>query len=201
MKRGGGEILVRLADGTACAARVMLGWRPLADRHARLEWCLAMAEQNTLLLAVRARGSDRAVGAPAPDANVVTADDARMVVQAHGGAAKLAEDAPLGWNLLAKGFLRESDVNDFLSMQYRVPTINLREYEVAPDVIALLSRELCSEHCVLPVSRAGRSLIVAMPDPTNHFARDAVAAATGFTIEPVIADEPTIRLFIERYYG
>lgn len=96
MKRGGGEIIVRLADGTARVARVMLGWKPLLDLRVRLEWCVAITEQNDLLLAVRACNAEKVFGVPAPDANVLTAKDARAVVEAHGGALKVAEDAPAG---------------------------------------------------------------------------------------------------------
>lgn len=88
-----------------------------------------------------------------------------------------------------------------LSMRYRVPTIDLSEYEVAPEILALVPRELCERHIVLPVSRAGDSLIVAMTDPTDSTSRDALKEHTGFDIEPVIASEGAIRAAIARYYG
>jgi type IV pilus assembly protein PilB len=88
-----------------------------------------------------------------------------------------------------------------LSMRYRVPTIDLSEYEVAPEILALVPRALCERHVVVPVSRAGTSLIVAMTDPTLSAAIDALREHTGFNIEPVIASEDAIRTAIERYYG
>jgi type II secretory ATPase GspE/PulE/Tfp pilus assembly ATPase PilB-like protein len=61
-----------------------------------------------------------------------------------------------------------------LSMQYRIPTIALDEYEVEAAIIALVPKELCEKHRVLPVSRAGSSLVVAMVDPTDKAAIDAL---------------------------
>jgi type IV pilus assembly protein PilB len=67
--------------------------------------------------------------------------------------------------------------------------------------IALVPRDLCERHRVLPVSRAGSSLIVAMADPTNLAATDDLKAHTGMNVEPVIATEAAIRAAVERYYG
>jgi hypothetical protein len=194
------DVVVRLADGTAMNARVMGPWRPLAYPRARLEWCVAVAKGTVLLLAVRARGGSRIVGAVSPDASVLSEADARAVVEAHGGPTRLAEDAPLGWNLVGLGFIREDEVAAFLSMQSRVPMINLDEYEIDPEVLALVPVELCTTHLVLPVSRAGSSLIVAMVDPNDDFLRDTLAAATGFAIEPVIAPKNMLRAAIARCY-
>ena len=96
-------------------------------------------------------------------------------------------------------FLSAEELAKHLSMQYRVPTINLAEYEIDSAIIALVPRELCDAHLVLPVSRVGTSLVVATVDPTDKVARDAVEAHTGFNIEPVIATEAAIVATIERY--
>jgi type IV pilus assembly protein PilB len=82
-----------------------------------------------------------------------------------------------------------------------VPTINLDEYEVDPDILKLVQREQCEKHRVLPVSRAGSSLIVAMADPTNLNAIDDLKFLTGYNIEPVIASEMAIAASIEKYFN
>jgi type IV pilus assembly protein PilB len=98
------------------------------------------------------------------------------------------------------GFLSDQEVTNFLSQQYRVPTINLDEYEVARDILHLVSKDLCEKHLALPVSRAGSSLIVAMVDPKDEAAFDELRRSTGLSIEPVIATERAIRSAVERYY-
>lgn len=190
---------MQLANGTTRRARAMGPWRPLAYPRARIEWCLALAD--AVLVAVRARGAARIVGVPATDATLLDESHARAAVDAHGGPERLMKDAPLGWDLDAKGFLHEGDVAAFLSMQYRVPTIDLEAFEVAPEILALVSAEVCTMHRVLPVSRSGGSLILAMSDPSDAFAIDAVAAVTGLRVEPVVAAGAAIRGAIVRYYG
>ena len=73
----------------------------------------------------------------------------------------------LGYTLAKLGYVSDDEITSFLSQQYRVPTINLEEYEVDADVLKLVPKEPCERHKVLPVSRTGNSLIVAMADPTN----------------------------------
>jgi type IV pilus assembly protein PilB len=89
----------------------------------------------------------------------------------------------------------------FLSMQYRIPMIDLDEYEIESAIIGLVPRQLCETHRVLPVSRAGASLIVAMVDPTDKAAIGALTAHAGLTIEPVITTEPALMKAIARSYG
>jgi type IV pilus assembly protein PilB len=107
----------------------------------------------------------------------------------------------LGYTLARLGFISDQEITNFLSQQYRVPTINLEEYEIDAEILKLVSREQCDKHRVIPVSRAGSSLIVAMADPTNLHAIDDLKFLTGYNIEPVIASETSIATAIERYYS
>ena len=88
-----------------------------------------------------------------------------------------------------------------LSMQYRIPTIALDEYETDAAIVALVPKELCEEHRVVPVSRAGSSLVVAMVDPIDKAAIDALKTHTGYNIEPVITTEAAVIEAIRKYYG
>jgi type IV pilus assembly protein PilB len=107
----------------------------------------------------------------------------------------------LGYALARLGFVSDREMTNFLAQQYRVPTVNLEEYEVDAEVLKLVTKEQCEKHTVLPVSRTGSSLILAMADPTNLHAIDDLKFMTGYTIDPVIASENAIRAAIERCYS
>jgi len=107
----------------------------------------------------------------------------------------------LGATLAKLGYISDSEITNFLSQQYRVPTIDLEEYEVDAEILKLVSKEQCEKHSVLPVSRTGNSLIVAMVDPTNLHAIDDLKFLTSYNIEPVIASETAIATAIEKYYN
>ncbi len=107
----------------------------------------------------------------------------------------------LGYALAKLGYVSDQEITSFLSQQYRVPAIDLSEYEIDPEVIKLVPKEVCERHGVIPVSRAGASLIVAMADPTNLHAIDDIKFLTGYNVEPVVSSETAIAAAIEQYHA
>jgi type IV pilus assembly protein PilB len=107
----------------------------------------------------------------------------------------------LGSALVKLGFLTDEDVTNFLSRQYGVPAINLSYFEIDPAVVKLIPFETAKRYQILPLSRVGASLTIAMVDPTNVFAMDDIKFMTGFNIEPVVASESSILAGIEKAYG
>jgi len=103
--------------------------------------------------------------------------------------------------LVKLGFLSDEDVTNFLSRQYGVPAINLSYFEIDPAVVKLIPYETAKRYQILPLSRVGASLTIAMVDPTNVFAMDDIKFMTGFNIEPVVASEGSIVEGIEKAYG
>ncbi len=102
--------------------------------------------------------------------------------------------------LIKVGAIEESQLTDFMSKQYGVPAIDLREFNIDAEIIKLVPKETAEKHNVIPVNRAGRSLIVAMSDPTNISAIDDLKFRTNYTIEPVVASEVAIQDAIQRHY-
>jgi len=107
----------------------------------------------------------------------------------------------LGSCLTKMGFITDDDITGVLSRQYGVPSINLKYYEIDPNVIRLIPQDTATRYQVVPLSRVGSVLTIAMTDPTNVFAMDDVKFMTGFNVEPVVASEAAIADAISRFYG
>jgi len=107
----------------------------------------------------------------------------------------------IGSALVKSGAIEETKLTEFLGRQYGVPAINLKDFEIEDDVLRLVPREVCEKYQLIPVNRAGASLIVAMADPSNIFAVDDLKFLTSYNIETVVASEMAIKEAIERYYG
>ncbi len=107
----------------------------------------------------------------------------------------------LGYALARLGYVNDDEITNFLSNQYRLPAVNLDEYEIDADILKIVSREVCEKHGIVPVSRTGSSLIVAMSDPTNLHAIDDIKFLSGYNVEPVVSSEAAIQSAIERYYN
>jgi type IV pilus assembly protein PilB len=106
----------------------------------------------------------------------------------------------LSYALARMGVISDREITDFLSQQYRVETINLDEFDIDEDVVKLVPKDVCQRHGLIPVSRAGSSLIVAMSDPSNLHAVDDIKFLTGYNVEPVVAPITAIEKAIARYY-
>src|SRR5215210_3729119 len=111
----------------------------------------------------------------------------------HGGR--------LGYNLVKLELVSDEMVTAVLSRQYGVPSVNLDMFDVDAAVIRLIPREVAEKYSVLPLSRVGATLTLAMVDPTNVFAMDDIKFMTGLNIEPVVVSEAGVQEAIEQYYG
>jgi len=107
----------------------------------------------------------------------------------------------LGTNLVKLGYLTEKELVDSLAQHFRVPSVDLSGMEVDEAVIKIIPADIARKYTILPVSKSGATVTVAMIDPTNVFAMDDVKFMTGYRVEPVVASESAIRVSIDRYYG
>jgi len=106
----------------------------------------------------------------------------------------------LGYTLVKLGLVEETEITKMLARQYRMPAVDLARFEVDPRIVKLIPAEVAVRHTVLPLKREGRTLTVAMSDPTNMTVVDDLKFITRYDIFPVIAGEYTLKTAIERYY-
>lgn len=127
--------------------------------------------------------------------NVITPtqlEEALKLQKQHGGK--------IGTTLTKQGFIKESQLLQFLSEQYNVPAIKLSEFSIDQDVLKIIPAEVAAKYNIMPLSLKNSTLIVAMVDPTNIFALDDIKFLTGYRVEPLIASENSILGAIDMYY-
>src|SRR5215470_6120385 len=107
----------------------------------------------------------------------------------------------LGKAFVSLGYVKDEEITSLLSRQYGVPSINLDHFEVDPAIIKVIPAETARKYQILPLSRSGATLTIAMADPTNVFAMDDIKFMTGYNVEPVVASESSLDEAIEKYYG
>ncbi len=106
----------------------------------------------------------------------------------------------VGYNLVKLGYVKETEMTRMLARQYRMPAVDLANFEVDPKIVRLIPNEMATKYLVLPLKRDGRTLTVAMVDPTGTAVIEDLKFITRCDIFPVIAGEYTLRNAIERYY-
>src|SRR5512134_15157 len=112
-----------------------------------------------------------------------------------------ANGGKLGKAFVELGYVKDEEITSLLSRQYGVPSINLEHFEVDPAIIKIIPAETAKKYQVLPLSRSGATLTIAMADPTNVFAMDDIKFMTGYNVEPVVASESALEDAIDKYYG
>src|SRR4029450_5666511 len=113
--------------------------------------------------------------------------------KSHGGK--------LGKAFVSLGYVRDDEIKSLLSPHYGVPPITPDHFEVDPAIIKVIPAETSRKYQILPLSRSGATLTIAMADPTNVFAMDDIKFMTGYNVEPVVASETSLDDAIEKYYG
>ena len=106
----------------------------------------------------------------------------------------------LGYVLVKMGLVRELEITKMLARQYRVPAVDLSQFDVDEKIVKLIPSEVALKHTALPLKREGRTLTVAMVEPANAQILDDLKFITRCDIFPVIAGEYTLRTAIEKYY-
>jgi type IV pilus assembly protein PilB len=107
----------------------------------------------------------------------------------------------LGYNLIKLGYVKDDEITALLSKQYGVPSIALGQFDVDANVVKLVPPETAQKYQIIPLSRSGATLTIAMTDPTNVFAMDDIKFMTGYNVEPVVASETAVVEAIAKYYG
>jgi type IV pilus assembly protein PilB len=107
----------------------------------------------------------------------------------------------LGYNLIKLGYVKDEEITALLSKQYGVPSIALTQFEIDAAVVKLVPAETAQKYQIVPLSRSGATLTIAMTDPTNVFAMDDIKFMTGYNVEPVVASETAVIDAITKYYG
>ena len=88
-----------------------------------------------------------------------------------------------------------------LSEGLGIPPIDISRLKIDPEVIKLIPQEIAVRYQIMPISKMGKALTLAMVDPLNIFAIDNVGTLTGLNINPIISRSSDISQAIQRYYA
>jgi hypothetical protein len=106
----------------------------------------------------------------------------------------------LGAILVELGYVREGELAKALADRLHLPYVNLLDPELSEEITALIKAEIARKYQVVPVRKEGKSLVLAMADPLDLEAMDAIRFITGATIKPAVATGAEIDVAIKKYY-
>jgi len=115
-------------------------------------------------------------------------------------AAQRVNGGSLSDMLVEMGCISRNDLVVVLSNELGIPPINLARYKIDPSVIKLIPKKAAKSYRIMPISKIGNTLVVAMADPMNIFTIDDIKTLTGLNLSPVITTEKDIKEALSLYY-
>ena len=108
---------------------------------------------------------------------------------------------PLSKILVKLKLISEDNLAVALSEGLGIPPINIARFKIDPQVLKIIPQDVALNYQIIPISKMGKNLTLAMADPLNIFAIDNVEALTGMNINPIIGRASDIMQAIEKYYN
>ncbi len=108
---------------------------------------------------------------------------------------------PLGETLVRLNFITEEIMRESLCVQLNIAFIDLEKYHLPDDLKKLINRNYARKHSIIPVSRIGSNITLAMNDPTDRAVIEELQSFTGLTINPVTSTQTSIKRAFNRLYG
>jgi type IV pilus assembly protein PilB len=136
------------------------------------------------------------IGEIAIKGNLITSQQYQKAVE-----EQKVKGGSLGASLIRMGIVKEDDLLSLLSRYYKVPSVKLSNMEVDKKVLELVPASMAKKHLIVPISRVGAKLTIAMADPNNFLAIDEIKFITSFNVEPVVASDHDVIDGIKKYYG
>lgn len=130
------------------------------------------------------------------DGNLISQEqlDSAMEIQKEKGGQ-------LSQVLIDEGHISEQELMVSLSEHLGIPPINISKLTIPEDVSALISKHVARSYLVVPISRMGNTLTIAMADPLNVFALDDLRLMTGMEVQPVISNTKDIEAKLDELYA
>jgi type IV pilus assembly protein PilB len=105
----------------------------------------------------------------------------------------------LGDILVSRGSLTEDALRRIQAYVLGIPFINLKEYRIPADVLALIPEPIARTHNIVSYKKEGTNLEVAMLDVGDLASIDSVRKKTGLKILPRLTDTESIKSTLLQY--
>jgi len=119
-------------------------------------------------------------------------EDALNVQKEKGGL--------IGQILVNLGYATEEAIAQAITAQYGFPYLPLNNYEIDPEVVKIVPKNVALQYSLIPVDKIGNNLTIAMSDPLNTLAIEDIELLSGLCVQIFVSTGTDIRNAIEKYY-
>lgn len=106
----------------------------------------------------------------------------------------------LGEILVDLELAKEEDIAQALTAQYGFPYLPLSNYEIEPNVMEAVPKNVCEQYCLIPIDKIENNLTLAMSNPLNKEAIEDIEEITKCTVQIFVTTTSDIRNALSKYY-
>lgn len=106
----------------------------------------------------------------------------------------------IGQVLVDLGYTNEEAIAQAITAQYGFPYLPLENYEIDPDIIKIIPKNVVLQYCLIPVDKIGNNLTIAMSNPLNSQAIEDIEVLSGLYVQVFVSTASDIKRAIEKYY-
>lgn len=106
----------------------------------------------------------------------------------------------IGQVMVDLGYVTEEAIAQTITAQYGFPYLPLESYEIDPEIVKMIPKNVATQYCLIPLDKIGRNLTVAMANPLNNQAVEDIALLSGLYVQVFVSTAGDIKKAIEKYY-
>ncbi len=143
----------------------------------------------------RKKKIEKLLGEILVEKNIITQEQLKEVLD-----TQVKEGGLIGEIIVNKKFATEEEIAQCISFQYGFPFLPLENYDIPPDAVKLIPKNVAQHYCLIPIDKIGNTLTVAMANPLNMEAAEDLEDVTSLNIQIFVSTASDIRRAIERSY-
>ena len=109
-------------------------------------------------------------------------------------------DKPVGEVLIDLGYITRDELYNALALQFLYPHIEISRYKLDKEIIDLIPAEMARRYKVIPLDKFGNILTLAMFNPLDKEAIEAIGKITGLKIRGFVVDREDLQQALELVY-
>ena len=129
------------------------------------------------------------------DAGLITRDQLN-----HGLEVQKDKGGLIGQVIVDLRYVSEEAIAQAITAQYGFPYLPLENYEIDPEVVKIVPKNVAIQYCLIPVDKIGNNLTIAMANPLNNQAVEDITLVSGLYVQLFVSTASDIRKAIEKYY-
>lgn len=141
------------------------------------------------------RVNSKQLGELLVEAGLITRDQLNHALEVQKDKGGL-----IGQVIVDLRYVSEEAIAQAITAQYGFPYLPLESYEIDPEIVKIVPKNVAIQYCLIPVDKIGNNLTIAMANPLNSQAVEDIVLLSGLYVQLFVSTASDIKKATEKYY-